>query len=270
MNTNHLNQILGNLTISGGQGAIPGANGSNINWNNHVNVFSFAEDEQKLPQDLVRKYEIYESVEDLLALSCAWYRLRNTARDTSVPHIGFTVTKLMDRNLFNNVNEDDRVLAGNIRDYYSKKIMMLKLKNERMSQYRDDLNEFIHSDGKKFVEKMFGLAYRLPQFYHYDTKLDGIFSGRNRKTDKRIPNMYTKELTYVGSTMVDIKSCKRKEYWFVDEDNTLVAIYLAHNNPLLGVWEKLIQHPVTLNGVYYNKHRDETEFYVLEKFNLGI
>lgn len=270
MSSKHLIQILGNLTTSSGAqgGAISGVNGTNANWNN--NTFSINLGQEQLPQDLVRKYEIYESQEDLLALSCAWYRLRNTARDRSVPHLGFTVTKLIDKNLFKSVNEDDRALAANIRDYYSKKIMMLKLKNERMSQYREDLNTFIHSDGKKFEEKMFGLVYRLPQFYFYDTKLDSIFTGKNRKTENKISNVYTKTLTHVGSTMVDRKSLKRNEYWFVDEDNTLVTVYLSHNNPLNGVWEKLISNPITLEGSYYTKSRDDHEYYQIEKYNLVV
>lgn len=267
MSSKHINQILGNLTIGAQGGAISGANGSSANWNNNVNIFSFDPEQEKIPQELVRKYEIFESVEDLLALSCAWHRLRTTARDP-IPHIGFTITKLLDKNLFNAVNEEDRLFASSIRDYYSKKIMMLKLKNERMSQYREDLNTFIHSDGKKFVEKMFGLAYRLPQFYLYDTKLDEIFRGRNRKTNKKIPNIDIKTLTYVGSTMVDRKSLKRNEYWFVDEEDTLVTVYLAHNNPLLGVWEKLIRNPITLEGSYYNKSRDDHEYYQVEKYKL--
>lgn len=147
---------------------------------------------------------------------------------------------------------------------------MIKLKNQRMTEYREDLNTFIHSDGKKFVEKMFGLVYRLPQFYLYDTKLDLIFRDKNRTTEKKIPNIESKRLTYVGSTQVDRRSLKRNEYWFTDEDETLVALYLAHNNPLNGVWEKLIQNPITLEGLYYNKSRDDHEYYNVEKYSLVI
>lgn len=261
-NIHSIQSLINSVNGSSGQILAQGASGSN--WTN--NIFSFSEDEQKLPEELVRKYEIYESKEDLLALSCAWYRIRNTAIESKKPPL-ISVCKLLDRNLFSQVNEDDRVLAANIRDYYSKKIMMIKLKNERMTEYREDLNAFIHSDGKKFVEKMFGLAYRLPQFYFYDTKLDTIFSGRNKKVEKTIPNLYTKTLNYVGHTTVDRKALKRNEYWFADEDDTLVAVYLDIKNPLLGVWEKLIKNPINLTGSYYTKRRDETEFYALEKFN---
>ena len=259
---NSVNGTSGQILAVGGGGGGAGAIG-NVNWTNNI----FAE-LNEMPQELVRKYEIYESKEDLLVLSCAWYRLREQRKKDH--GMAISISKLLDRNLFNSIIEADRELATQIRDYYSKKIMVLKLKNERMSSYRDDLNEFIHSDGKKFVEKMFGLVYRLPQFYFYDTQLDSIFSGRNRKTEKVIPNIRTRKLTHVGTTFVDRRALKRNEYWFTDDDDTLTCVYLAHNNPLNNVWEKLIQHPIDLKGQFYNKSRDDTGFYVLEKFDLVI
>lgn len=263
----HINKIIGNLAISGGGGGLVagkgiGASGSNINWNNNI----FAE-LNETPQELVRKYEIYESTEDLLALSCAWHRIRKANKGSK--NINVNISKLLDRQLFSLVNDDDKNLASAIRDYYSKKIMLWKLKNIVLTSYREDLNQFIHSDGLKFKESIFGLAYRLPQFYFYDLKLDEIFRERNRIT-KEQPIHRVKTLTFIDSTEVDRKTLKRNEYWFSDENNNVVAIYLVPNNPLLKVWEQLIKNPINLQGFYFNKRKDDFEFYQLEKFELDM
>ena len=220
-----------------------------------------------LPNELVRKYEVYESTEDLLVLSCAWYRLRLESAQTSTFN---NISKLLDRQLFSIVNEEDRILASTIRDYYSKKIMMLKLKNERTTKFTEDLNKFIHSDGTMFVEEMFGLAYRLPQFYFYDKKLDDIFSGRNRTTQKDIRGREVKLLNFIDKTVVERKHMKRIEYWFSDEDDCVVGLYLTKENPLVGVFENLIQKPLKLEGLYYRKNRSDIGYYQVEKYNTCI
>ena len=83
------------LAVGGGGGA--GAIG-NVNWTNNI----FAE-LNEMPQELVRKYEIYESKEDLLVLSCAWYRLREQRKKDH--GMAISISKLLDRNLFNSIIE---------------------------------------------------------------------------------------------------------------------------------------------------------------------
>jgi hypothetical protein len=162
-------------------------------------------------------------------------------------------------------------LAGEIRDYYSKKIMMWKLTNSHMTQFRDDLNTFIHGDGLKFRENVFGLVFRLPEFYFYDKKIDSIFSARLSKTDKDIRGPQIKTLTYIDTTKVDKRNVlKRNEYWFVDEDDTIVNVTLGRDNALLGIWEQLIKGSIKLEGLYYNQKKDDKEYYRLEKYNIVI
>lgn len=258
ISTSNSNLGLGISPLKSGQGAV----GSN--WNSSI-FTTMAEQQSLLPKELGRKYEIYDIIEDVLVLSCTWYRLRNTG---GAAIIG--ANQLLDRHLFEKITEEDRVLASAIRDYYSKKIMVLKLKNSALSPFREDMNKFIHSDGKKFTENMLGLVYRLPQFYFYDTKIDEIFRGRTRKTSKQIRGAYSKKLTFVDSTTVNRRSVKRNEYWFTDEDDALVNLSLGTDNPLIKVWEHLIKQPIALEGLYYLKRRDDLEFYQVEKYKLAI
>lgn len=254
-----INKILGNITFPNSL-----ANNGAIQGSGNVSIFSFAEQSQ---HELFRKYEIYESTEDLLALSCAWYRIRKISTDTNV---GIRITKLLDKDLFPLVTDEDRALAGKVRDYYSKKIMMLKLKNEHISNYTEDLNKFVHSDGTKVVEETFGLAYRLPQFYFYDLEIDNIFSGRKTVVSKKVISKELKKLSFINKTVLDRRLCKRNEYWFSDENNNVVALYLDKNNPLTCVFEKLIQNTITLNGFYYTKRKNDIGFFQVEKYDLVI
>ena len=122
----------------------------------------------------------YKTTEDSLVLSCAWYRLRNNFNNkVNMPN------SLFDYNLLDQILEVDRLLAYNIRDYFSKKIMVWKLKNMELTTFREDLNEFIHSDGLLIKEKMIGLIFRLPEFYHYDITIDEIFRYKNNVTEKK-------------------------------------------------------------------------------------
>jgi hypothetical protein len=161
--SNQLSTSSSNIT-NNGYGALPtisigavgssGYNAQTINLGNLDFEFNFNDD--------VKKYEVYEISQDLLSLSVCWARYRK-ARDIPGPQP--TITKLLDSELFRLVTEEDIAHANVIRDYYSKKIMVLKLKNEGFTAFREDLNTFIHSEGKTFKESMLPLAYRLPEFF---------------------------------------------------------------------------------------------------------
>ena len=210
--------------------------------------------------DDVKKYEVYEISQDLLALSVCWARYRK-GRDEYKPHP--TITKLLDSDVFRLVSEDDIAQANVIRDYYSKKIMVLKLKNEGFTSFREDLNTFIHSDGKMFRENMMPLAYRLPEFYEYDVEFEKMSFDYNREV-KRMDQPYmvdTKQLTFVKHLLVNKKRYKRKEYWFSDRSNNLVNIDIDTSNPLISLMDMVVNKTdITINGRFKKCTRDGNEF----------
>jgi hypothetical protein len=165
--------------------------------------------------------------------------------------------------LFRLVSEDDIAQANVIRDYYSKKIMVLKLKNEGFTSFREDLNTFIHSDGKMFKENMMPLAYRLPEFYEYDVEFEKMAFDFNREV-KRMDQPYmvdTKQLTFVKQLLVNKKRYKRKEYWFSDRSNNLVNIDIDTSNPLISLMDLVVSKTdITINGRFKKCTRDGNEF----------
>jgi hypothetical protein len=215
--------------------------------------------------DNVKKYEVYEISQDLLALSVCWARLR-TSKVENQPFI--SITKLLDSDLFRLVTEDDIVQANVIRDYYSKKIMVWRLKNIKLTQFREDMNTFIHSDGKTFKENMMPLAYRLPEFYEYDIEFEKMSFEYNKevKRQESIHVIEKKHLTFIKSLSVNTKRLKKIEYWFSDNHNNLVQLNVETSNPLHSLLEKVITGGIELVGRYGTRNRDGYEFLKVEKY----
>lgn len=244
----------GGVTLGavGSNGFGPGFNGSSSIWLNETS-------------SRVKKYEVFEIDEDLLALSAAWYRLRSEKSNTPV----YFEHRLLDDNLQKHVTQSDRDHANKIRDYYSKKIMMLKLKSITLTSYREDLNEFIHNEGKKFKEKMLAIAYRLPEFYDYDIRFDKIKVECNHTLFSTIRGTTTKELKFITKLKVDRRSKKCNEYWYRDSDNNLVLQTLDLHNPITSLLDNvLLQGSISIEGMFYKVKRDDTEFYKIEKYTV--
>jgi hypothetical protein len=172
----------------------------------------------------------------------------------------------LDKELFNHVTTDDRQKANEIRDYYSKKIMMWKLKEVHLSPFREDMNSFIHTNGKMFKQNMVPLAFRLPEFHNYDVEFDDLVSEHNKIiTDKSINQ--TKNLSLKKTFAVGKKYTKRKEYWFSDDTNNLVTFSLTHDNPLISLLDMQCKNTVTLSGNYNMKYRDNNQYFVVDKYS---
>ncbi len=215
----------------------------------------------------VKKYEVYEISQDLLALSVCWSRYRKVKDEHGLRP---TITKLLDSDLFRLVSEDDITQANIIRDYYSKKIMVWKLKNINLTPFRQDLNTFIHSDGKTFKESMLPLAYRLPEFYEYDVEFEQMSFEYNKEL-KRCDSQFvtdSKQLKFVKQLSVNTKRQKKKEYWFSDTHNNLVTFNIETHNPLVSLLDMTLKNnDINVIGRYRKSMRDGNEYLKVEKFS---
>lgn len=246
-------------------------NPGNVNYgsvtlasNNVFSLDSFMNDRNMNPD--VKKYEIYESPIDLLALSSAWKRMRDAG--TAQGRIG----KLLDRELFESLISEDYSHAERIRDYYSKKIVMWKLKGEKMSSYRNDLSTFVHSDGMKFKEEMLGLAYYLPSFYEYDVQLDEVrlqveSNGITKKPMINSSRMFTpiKRITHKTKRMSVV------QYWLKDTKNDHAAlIQIETKNQLEHLWNHIFSttESIEINGNFHLKQRDNLEYLSITNWEL--
>lgn len=218
-----------------------------------------------------KKYEIYEFEDDVLAVSCTWKRQRDN-------HPGeFLHNKITDRKLFDSISSDDREQARLIRDYYSKKIMMLTLKGQALTPFRKDLNTFIHGESNRATDELFPLIYRLPEFYEYDMEIEKIkMSLQDRLAGAKLEKKYNGkqhsfELTPITSLKKHNKRLKVIEYWFSINDSNPVLIQLEPKNPLLHIWDNLFstKKALQISGLPFIKNMDDFEYLSIKNWKLN-
>lgn len=260
MTTFSLNQhAIQPLSIS----AVNNLNGNVNTWLNDITL-------THSPQ--VKKYEVYETPEDILALSCTLQRVRKEQ-----PGIKF---RILDSTIINSVSQGDKVKAQSMRDYYSKKIMMGKLTDKfAMTQYRQDMNQFIHGEVTRIKSTDIGMACFLPTFYDEDIELDTVkcqltlgqgFVAMDKK--------FTPKAMQTSVMLAPIKKITRKtrskvifQYWFKDDKlNAGVMLELPKDNPLLHIWDYMFENESTIKikGTYVRRTLDEFEHFSITKWEL--
>lgn len=241
---------------------VSGTNSTGLYAQNITSIDDFLGNQRYEPH--VKTYQVFEIEDDLLALSAAWYRIRQ-AQLNGADYI--PISKLLDSTLKSKLLGEDIEQAAKIRDYYSKKIMVQKLKGIPQSRFKEDLNSLIHSSGKIFKEDICPLAYRLPEFYVYDTDLDELFVDHNREVKSVTEPV--KNVTLVKSMYVGKKYTKRKEYWFSDDDKNLHRLTFAHDNPLLPLLDFTAKKPMRISGAWRKFSKDDREFFINDKPKFG-
>lgn len=224
----------------------------------------------------VKKYEIIESPEDTLTLSVVWKRLR----DENINH---NISSLLHRDLFSYVTSEDRIKADEIRDFYSKKIMMWKLKSDtKLSKYRTDLNNFIHTDGKTVREDMFGLIYYLPMFYSCDLQLEDVRSQVNpHQHFKKLKQEQKPDILSLSTALTPIRKITKKnkhktvnQYWLKDDTLNAAVLITVPSTPVASSLEHLWEHifytekVLKIKGVYYKNTIDDFEHYCVKNWSI--
>lgn len=218
------------------------------------------------PTPNYKKYEIYELTEDALVLSCVWHRLKEENKNFTI----MMITSLISDALFDKITHEDINLANKIRDHFSKKLMMLKLKGIKFSNFREQMNTFIHGDVYKVREDMFSLICKLPEMYDYDLKFTLIqqVANCNTKIEPDInSSKYLSTFTPLGQLSLDGKN----EYWFKDESlNVLAMIQLEQNNELLHFWDTYIEkvEHIEIYSTRFIKQLDEIEYLSIKDWSV--
>lgn len=224
-------------------------------------------------QPHVKKYEVFETEQDILLLSVVWQRMRNERDELQINKTGALIampTNITDKILFQNIKSEDLEKTDKIRDYYSKKLMWWTLNEVRLSNFREDMKKLINSDGKIFQENIKPLAYRLPEFYDYDVMFDEMFMEHNTKTNQTKNNLgLEKKFTLVKTFVRKRRHSHIKEYWFSDENDNLNVINITKDNPLLNLFDLYSSKPFTIQGTFCFKIRDNREYFVVEKYSFS-
>lgn len=225
----------------------------------------------------LKKYEIIEITEDLLALSCTWYRIRQEQKSHRNKKIYPPINTLLCNELFDLVTAEDREKASTVREYYSKKLTVLTLMEIKFTSFRSDLKEYIYGDGKKFLEKMIPMVYRLPEFYEYDIALEKVKNSIKpelNQDSKKFIRSYKKQFSMVLHPITSLKreNIKVTEYWMKSEDEkNAYCVHVLDNNPLKAIWEQIF---FTKNKFSFNTDltpaiRDGLHYYNLKNYHLS-
>lgn len=188
-----------------------------------------------------KKFEMVESVIDVLALSCTWYRLR-----TAGQYLG--VGRLLDPELYDKVTDADVNTADAVRKYYRNKMLVMVIQNQNLTTFRKDLNEFVNGDGKIFKDTMLPLAYRLPEFYHYDRAIDSLKESVNVVLPAYCGDTTQVLTPFVRLTKRSSNATRNSvEYWFKNELDIAHRIKLLYKNPLQHIWDNLFDRGDCMN-----------------------
>lgn len=212
---------------------------------------------------------------DLLVLSSTLYRLRNTTTKEGNFHIHSM--SLVDSQLSNHVAQEDYVLADTIKEHFSQKLLMMQLKSQKLTNFREDMNRFLHNNYHDpaglfvYPENFVPMAYKLPYLYDYDMKIREVFDTDYRDISGPEVIKGDKTLTHVKT----IKSVVRKdsgkvEYWFNDDRENKVMVSLEKHNPLLSLFDAIVKNPVTLKGKFEMRRKDTLQFYNMPTWEVVI
>ena len=251
LNLSTVTGLNGNSIIFSGLNNLSGS----VTWDNYSN-------------GNVKKYEVVETTEDILALSVTWHRLRLSGINTIE-----RPTTLTDNILFNEINQEDRNRADIIRDYYSKKLMVITLREQRISKFRKDLNTFIHGDCKIVKEEMMPLIFRLPEFYDYDIQLQEMLRDLNKQFEDTEDQAYggKKILKPMKKFVVKLRTNKFSEYWLKDDDNKAYKIEIPIENKLNHLWEHFFeQESIPLQGHFRYMERDGINYFHLKNWEIDF
>ncbi len=197
-------------------------------------------DALSLPSQMAERVTEYK--EDPLVLSCVVKRLLELGQGYRDMNDTTTVAEITDQ---------DRALAKNIKEYYTKKFFWRALSNNRpLSDYRRRLINLLENSIRSCRDQDCGIYYKLPYFYEEDLVYDEFKKtfdtsklsdlGNSRQT------LFLKQLTFLGTSFSGQRKNKIVRYWFNDDNNWLYGLSLTQDNPLLAIFDSYIKEHRTV------------------------
>lgn len=201
--------------------------------------------------------------EDPLVLSCFLHRDENN-KFKSIHNL----------DLIKDLTPADFEQANKIIDYYSKKLMMIKLLGIPLTQFKQDLSSILYSDRKELTNDKIGIIHRLPVFYEYDIAFDefktnfvSLANTQRHYFNKHLnnDNLNFKKYFFTG------KSSNPHEYWFSDKNNELFLLAVSKTNEIKTALDFIIrkneQLTVKCNAKFYSK--DEFGFWKIINWEIS-
>ena len=238
---------------------------------NQLNLTSiFSRNLKHLPgiDVVLPKHGICSTRTDVLALACTWHNLR-------VHKINNQISSLYSPELENYHMDIHSEWARDIREYYSRKIVLWNLQGKELTNFRKALLELISGDGKETPHPLLPIAYKLPEFHLHDMQLDALWS--TVFTNNPAPEYEG----FTSHSLVPVKKISRKTkysdqaayYFTISGTDTAAVITLKKDKnvlPLQAIWDCLFDSgkPVQINGTYRARMNSEHNHYAVDGWNL--
>lgn len=189
---------------------------------------------------------------------------KNKMRIDPTDGLAISVANYRNRELHNahtGVIESDYITADNIREYYSKKLVVRTLKGKPLSNFRQDLSDYLSKGYKQsYPEKYLGMIHKLPEFYFYDLEIDSLrLDSTNEPLDTSIG---VKKLTFVKKLYLSTRSIGLFTFWLHDENKNLYCMQIEKTNALLDLFQSLCEYGTfNLSGKYIAINKDDLNYY---------
>jgi hypothetical protein len=216
------------------------------------------------------KENTYDISEDPIVLSCTIKRLKQMHKDDPTNHELNTLRKPVqvliigeDQKIITPfITDEDRILASDIKKFYEQKIIVLKLRGEKLSDFRERLCALFSNTSNQYTDTQCKIAYKLPYFYEYDLGLIDIFGTGYSIVGDRSEEYDIKTLTYIKKLDAVKKSKPRFEYWFCDENENKVVLEVEKSNPLIPLWEThILSAPISVGAKFIKSYKDNLHYY---------
>lgn len=142
--------------------------------------------------------------------------------------------------------------AAMIRRYYRNKLTLLSLKQHSMSQFRQDLYDFLTMPETQIKLSFLPMMIRLPAFYQEDVTVDELIKTHKSPSEMEpySTDSQVRTLQFVNKTHRKSKQQDTKHYWFVDDRDMLHRLSIDQNNKLRHVFERFLDQPVVIKANY--------------------
>lgn len=112
--------------------------------------------------------------------------------------------------------DEDRALAVKVRRHFVEKLTLERLKNERVSEFRQKLGAFLVGN-HQLLENEIGLLYRLPYFY-FEDQFQQELIDKVAQVPVVQPATQRVQLTPLSSTVIKRRSGDVQQYWWIDSE----------------------------------------------------
>ena len=164
------------------------------------------------------------------------------------------------------ITPEDMMLAKQIRQHFRNKLMMRRLKDQKISGFMQTVDTILDND-QSYNTEMIPVLIKLPGFYEEDIKTSEIFSKavNPKKINKmRVVNV-DEDLFSIGSVTRDSRTQKIETFYFLNRNKTLFAASCKSNSVESRAWHYICgKQKIHVTGTARKAAKPGQEVYYFE------